>query len=260
MIRREIQLPDQPKQWLLISQIEHARLCGVLAESCLTSVDQSLHRELLQAAVHHDDGWSTWDARPKVDPDEGRPYSFRELPVADSLSIWKHSIDAAARYGLLSGWLVARHFLALLEKSESIKDAVVSAWRDEVEAWCSKRLAAWQKTDPARNTVALAGEGLAWLQLFDMMSLWLCSVCSGLEESAATDRESYLFADSHEQLLTWCHFRRGQASFEPWPFGRSAIDVSAHGWLVPIRSYDSSLSLADIGVAHDTRWHIVQES
>ncbi len=113
MIRREIQFAVGVQQWLLISQIEHARLSGELAELCLsrfggedTALDGVRH-ELLQAIIHHDDGWAGWEAAPRLDPKLGRPLSFLELPLAEALTVWSNSIEAAHAFGEFAAWVVA---------------------------------------------------------------------------------------------------------------------------------------------------------
>ena len=212
MIRREIQIFNQPPCWLLITQLEHARLCGVLAEHCLPEFDKPFRQELMQAIVHHDDGWADWELAPQIDPDHGRPYSFRELPLADSLAIWRKSINASAEYGNIAGWVVAQHFLALLGKGDSAHEETSIKWQDEITSLADSYFSTWQQADLTRNTKTLALEGLAWLQLLDMLSLWLCSVCAGAKEESVPDRESFLFAASNQQLETWCHFKQHHVS------------------------------------------------
>ena len=120
MIRREVSFADGVKHWLLISQVEHARLSGVLAEKCLAmfagdgQTAARLQDELLAAITHHDDGWHEWEQVPRLDPQHGRPLSFLELSLDEALPIWDRSIIAASEIGQLAAWTVAGHFGALL--------------------------------------------------------------------------------------------------------------------------------------------------
>src|SRR5690242_18324673 len=100
MIRRLEQHPDRGDSWLLIPQIEHARLAGRLAENWGAAPFGTLpaRDELIVAVEHHDDGWADWDRRPAVDAERGTPIEFTEMPLADALGIWRQSIDIAAAH------------------------------------------------------------------------------------------------------------------------------------------------------------------
>ena len=92
MIRR-----DQNDRWLLISQLEHARLAQDLASTWGNTHVKGLPLLdwLLPAIRDHDDGWLEWEQSPKYDAD-GRPISFTEMPADDSVEIWTRSIHSCA--------------------------------------------------------------------------------------------------------------------------------------------------------------------
>src|SRR6187200_2267627 len=110
MIRRELKLTDNSTIWLLVSQVEHARMSGELVRDWR----EAFSPDVVDAIAHHDDGWAAWEDEPKLDPARGAPYSFLEMPLAESLSIWDKSIAAARAFGPLGGWIVAGHFYNLL--------------------------------------------------------------------------------------------------------------------------------------------------
>ena len=114
MIRRDEPADGAPSHWALISQVEHARLAGRLAEPWVDGPFAPLwpRDELLWAIEHHDDGWRQWEACPGVDSRTGRPRNFTEMPAAEALAIWRHSVDAAAAAFPLAGYVVAGHFCA----------------------------------------------------------------------------------------------------------------------------------------------------
>jgi hypothetical protein len=113
MIRR-----DDGRDWLLISQVDHARLAGEIAAVWGSAAVPSLPvPELLVPAVRdHDEGWRDWERRPQVDPDTGRPRDFTEMPMAVSTAIWGRSIEACAGSPLGGLW-VSLHFCWLAEKA-----------------------------------------------------------------------------------------------------------------------------------------------
>ena len=90
MIRR-----DCGSEWLLISQIDHARLAETLASSWGNSQVPRLPEpvELIPAVRDHDEGWLDWEQSPTVDEATGRPLNFTEMPMEVSTRIWEKSIS-----------------------------------------------------------------------------------------------------------------------------------------------------------------------
>ena len=169
MIRREIELTEGEKLWLLISQVDHAHISGEL-----TNQDKAgFSTEVVEAITHHDDGWAQWEAAPRMNPDVGAPFSFLEMPLAESLGIWDNSIAAARKIGPLAGFIVAGHFYNLLSESDHAKDAAAVAWlaakRKARTAWLDE----WARADPS-HTLEAAKRAQDQLLLADLFSLWLC--------------------------------------------------------------------------------------
>lgn len=258
MIRREILRADGSPQWLLISQVEHARLSGVLAEHCLSHFSAVATEELLPAIVHHDDGWVDWEAAPTFD-EQGRPRSFRELPLSQSLPIWSASIQAAAKIGPLAAATVASHFLALLGASDrpKVADEFAVAWQQEMTARRDVWIASWQQLNPQQNTAAVADEALRWLQLFDVMSLWLCGVCPGADEQMPDEVKSY-HVGIGEPLETKFFFADGKARIKPWRFDVPTLELVADASLVPIGEYTDAGDLMSACRSYQIRWIIEQ--
>ena len=264
MIRREIHLPGKESHWLLISQGEHARLSALLAELRLAQLGPSvppgeratLHEQLHAAILHHDDGWATWDAAPRLDPAHHRPPSFREMQLEEVLPIWTASIEAAAGEGPFAGLTVASHFLALLESSDKESEASLGGqWQQEISARRAAWLADWQGVSPRLHTAELADEALAWLQLFDVASLWLCSACPGQDEQVLQPPENYQFASegSHGTLFRYLD-QPGRATFEPWRLDVTQLPLEAAGHIVPIRKYRTTAELNEARQPHTVRW------
>ncbi len=254
MIRREISHAGCPRQWLLVSQVEHARLSGLLAENGLSQLDAAVRSDLQQAIGHHDDGWADWDAAMPIDQEHHRPWAFHELPLELSLPIWTASIDAAAEIGPLAGCIVAGHFLALLDASEKSAPNA-EAWQREMSARREAWFAEWQNFDPERHTSSLAEEALHWLQLFDVLSLWLCNVCPGQGEPTDKCPTSYrLFAD--KPLETEFSYQQGKVRVSPWRFDVSSLQLEAVGWVVPVREYINAEALFAAREQCSVRWEL----
>ena len=249
MIRRDILLPGGKPGWLLISQIEHARLSGALASEwgAPPFAPVAPRDELLPAIVRHDDGWCDWERRPQVDPATGWPRNFLEMPIEDSLLIWRASIERAALLGPFSGATVAGHFLQLLrhatvwEQHGTRVAAAAHQWEAEFESLRRGWLDEWSAGRP-ENTSDAAAQALAWLQWFDRLSLWFCvtrqtepaelPTCGGPSLSLTPQQ-----ADGDDSQTV---------ALRPWPLRVSGFEISLSGRLVPARRYRDSTDLAAI--------------
>jgi hypothetical protein len=262
MIRREIQLADGGTQWLLISQVEHARLSGLLAEKCLdqfgrpnNSLD-AMRQELLQAIIHHDDGWAAWEEKPRLDPQLGRPLSFMEVEPADALTIWNRSIQAAREFGELAGWAVAGHFSALLATvgSEQSKNTAGQQWLRDTAARRSQWFASWHGRNESLHTAELAGEALKWVQLFDILSLWPCSRYPVQGELAAEVPEPFRTTQGILVHEIRPGREQGEIVFDPWPFREERFVLQAAGQVAPVRHYRDSAELLAARVPFVAEW------
>jgi hypothetical protein len=251
-------------EWVLISQVEHARLSGKLAEhwgagGVAPLVDGD---ELVWAIAHHDDGWAAWETAPDVEPELGRPRSFTEMDLAESLEIWTASITGAAERGPLAGYAVAGHFCALLRRYDDRwkddEDLAIDARRfldtyDSLMQGCQK---AWQARSPSTNTPQRAQLALAQLQLFDSLSLWLCcALASGADEMETPGGPA----------ITLAPLGRAEpgepigVSMSPWPLTVAALEVAVAGRAVPVRRYLDRDELAGVTEKPvQLRWQLQQ--
>lgn len=228
MLRR-VERSGVSESWILVPQAEHARLAGGLAaawqDGALTSIDP--HAEVIAAISHHDDGWKDWDAIPDVDLESGRPLSFIEMPLATSIDIWRRSIYLACSRGYLAAHMVSNHFTELLQKSAprwsrdparfQTSRQFLDDQSDHREIW----LARWQQGHPGVRTRAMANLALAYLQFFDVLSLWFCGALRSEPQSFATPAGGQLLVvPKSEQRFT----------IEPWPLAESTWR-----WTVPAR-------------------------
>jgi len=105
MIRR-----DDRGDWLVIVQVEHARLAGELARVWGNDRVASLAAfpTLVWGVEHHDDGWQEWDDAPRLNPATGFHAAFWRCGCALD-GIWSRSI-AVCSADPLAGIAVSRHF------------------------------------------------------------------------------------------------------------------------------------------------------
>ncbi|QDU58219.1 DUF3891 family protein [Aeoliella mucimassa] len=190
MIRRSVPLVEKPDKLLLVSQVEHARVSAELARAwgseqvppvvCAADSDnphlQDVRHELLSAIARHDDGWARWEANPAIDPEQGRPYSFLDLPREQALPLWRDSVLRCRQIGPLAGWVVAGHFSHLLADSHEAGCVVSQEWQQEIELWRDDWFRDWHSTNRPVHSAKLAEECLEWLRVFDWRSPLLSGV------------------------------------------------------------------------------------
>src|ERR1700682_2543090 len=240
MIRREAQSADGSPQWILIPQIDHAHLAGMLAAAWEFEPFTAEFRQELRSAVwHHDDGWQTWDASPGVDPAAGRPIAFDEMRLSDSLAIWKSSISSATRLGPMCGYFVAGHFMRLLERFDSWRTSELTrplamAFLEQQRQHSDELLAAWQREDPSQNSSELAERGVSYVQLFDAISLWLC---------CAERRAPWQVKLPERGRWTLAPLARNRLGIDPWPLCLPRLEVAAAGRVVPPAHYTTTENL-----------------
>lgn len=237
MIRREGLSSDGTRVWLLIDQIEHARLAGTLAQHWQLGqiLPERVRAEWLQAVLHHDDGWASWDAQPGVDPRNGRPINFNEMPTAESTAIWRRSIAAAC--GPLAEYAVAGHFRALLLRFDSWRKADANArqageqFLQFADATLATALAAWQS--PAEGlTVHVAERALHLLQFFDALSLWLCCEPRVAPQTFAPPRLTAVVFDPVHDSARGAD-QPSVFAARPWPFAVKDLELSLTAWSIP---------------------------
>ncbi|MCO6043287.1 DUF3891 family protein [Aeoliella sp. ICT_H6.2] len=276
MIRRNIPLIDLPDKWLLLSQVEHARVSFELAEAWGGSLDsvvcgpndqnphlQEVRQELLSAILHHDDGWASWEASPPLDSEHGRPWSFMEIHRSQALPLWRDSVLRAYRLGPLAGWVVAGHFAHLLRESHEAHCELSEQWLAEVDVWRDEWLAEWRSLNRPVHTADLAEECLEWLRLFDWLSLWLCCYCPA---SLGDQRCDAMKLDTGNLKATpvtvtpdseppdqgdW------RVRVEPWCFDADRLELDALGYTVPAQQYNSTGEMAKSRSPMRLRWTLM---
>lgn len=247
MIRQDSTAPDGTPSWTLISQLEHSRIAGVLAEHWGNDgVAPVQPRDVMVTTVHrHDFGWRDWEENPDVDPEHGRPRSFIEMELADSTAIWAHSIDLLEDVGPMAQYVVGAHFVTMRKGSSSAVEPVAAEFIRRYEARCAGWQKRWQKDGPEHNTRDMLDRAVRHLQLFDMLSIWLCLAKLGqpLEIVVPDDRP-----------LTLVRLSETDVRIEPWPFRPSNVAIEATGRQIPQKRYESLGQWASIARPVRVRW------
>jgi hypothetical protein len=254
VIRRDAQAPDGSRRWALIPQIAHAHLAGDLADAwSYDSLPDDFLAALRRAARHHDDGWSQWDERPGVDR-QGVPVNFDHMRLADSLSIWTRSIELSTIGSPLAGYLVAGHFCRLLERFDSWRSApdTVALATEFLGANARKMeqlLSSWRPAESALVSKQLADDGVSFVQLFDGISLGVCT---------AERRDPWSVRRTGGATYTFTPLAPDRIRIEPWPLSVPHLTVHAPGRSVPQTCYATREALiAAPGEAVELEWELV---
>ncbi len=261
MIRRDARLSDGSAAWMLVSQVEHARISEQLARERLRETDfpsVAVRDEVLAAIGHHDDGWELWERAPTLDATLGRPLAFTELDPRDATAVWSRSIDAAAAIGPLAAWMVAGYFLRLLGKSDAlIEFPEVAAWQADATARRRPWLAAWRDARPEVHTQEIAEAAFQALWTFDEVSLWLCCTCVADEPipCAATPHRAGRGTPWEMELQTTGPH---QATAMPWHFASKDTRLVIGGVIVPARRYADAAELLAAGRAAEVDWQLIR--
>src|SRR4051812_29625336 len=251
MIRREMKAMDGSAIWLFISQVDHAHLSAEL----MRHWREKLSAEIVEGIWHHDDGWADWELEPKLKPELGAPYSFLEMPLEDSLSIWDRSIDAARKSGPLAGWIVAGHFYNLLADSENAGEPRAVAWLTSKRKVRTAWLDEWVRAEkPASLEPAKHAQQM--LLLADLFSLWLCCDCPVDKTDASILRNSPMKVRTDSLLAKFqfpppeCIIRESVSKnciegltwtvpVEPYPFNTSPLNIATQAKVAPVQRYAS---------------------
>lgn len=238
MIRR-----DDGRSWLLISQMDHARIAGEIADVWGSEAASPLTRpEVLAKSVrHHDDGWKEWEAEPQLDPESGGPRNFTEMPMPEVIPLWNRSIEQAAKRNPLDGLWVSKHFTYLAEQARPARrsdksekaaiDAFLVGQKPLRSVWRGKALKQFADI-PALE--AAVETGLKWLQFFDALSLWLCC-------APRTEPQSFQLPDG--TTLTARPQSPEAIVLEPWPLKPKLLTISLLARRIVARKYADTTEL-----------------
>lgn len=94
----------------LVRQPDHAALSAHVVSQWQRPVgfSKALWNGLLEAILHHDDGWIQTEIDGLLDKN-GRPRDFQHMPLVDHIEIWRRSIALGLQRSELVGTLIAGH-------------------------------------------------------------------------------------------------------------------------------------------------------
>jgi hypothetical protein len=233
----------------VITQVDHARLAGQMAESFGNDTFAPLEpREwMVYVTAHHDEGWAALDAQGLRDPQTDLPYQFFETPRALVAPVHARSPELNEREHPFCGLLASMHTWGLYHGryglaeratidsvSPADKPAVLAMLQGELVR--QARLQAALAADPA--SAPWAEETLLFncyqqLQFFDTLSLYFCMGDPAAPRPAVFRRVPLaLGADVTIDLRP---LRPGFYGLSPYPFAKDFLELSLSGrFLLPV--------------------------
>lgn len=151
----------------LVGQHDHALLAGELALAW-TGLDREpapLSFDLVIATALHDLSWQELDARPKRDPATGRPFAFHDYPLPEKLDAYARGLEAVSRIHPFAALLGSLHYASFPDVA-AVDNYVAAEERRRKELARRLRLEPYEERRLHRQ--------LAFLQLFDTLSIFLC--------------------------------------------------------------------------------------
>jgi hypothetical protein len=247
MIRRPLHTESGGDAWMLISQVEHARLSGALAAAWSDRIAPlpEPREELVAAVSRHDDGWLAWELRPTVL--EGRPREFLEMPFDEALAIWRRSIAVAQTVGPLAGYAVSGHF-SILAQAAKDREPRSFAWLDLADEFLEEQAdlqSQWRAACQARDGAEAAAErtrrAVDLLRFFDFASLWFCRAPRTDAETIVIGREAAVtFRPAGEPESP----EGAAVKLEPWPLVGDRLELGVIGRVIPAVDYANPDALA----------------
>jgi hypothetical protein len=234
---------DSADSWLLISQLEHARIAAeITAAWGGPSVPPLPVPEWLVPAIRrHDDGWTDWERAPTILPETGAPRDFTEMPMPVATRIWSRSIDVCAApqsggspLGALS---VSRHFCHLAEHARNHRsDAGDRSAAEQFLREQADRQCAWRETLSTQVSTSAAAsleeQGYRAVQFFDRLSLWLC--CAARTVPAEIASGPFVI-----RLLP----QDASIALAPWPLQQEDARLEVDAAVLPRQRFDNDTQL-----------------
>ena len=167
----QARLKQSASDYWLVTQPSHAALAGDIAASLRDEFFGPVDQTVARSIALHDTGWSMDDAeqiqRLRSHPKQ-KPSSFLDASLDRFLQAWTGSIETAAKFAPIGGYLVSRHFERLSQWIDEKADAQVEAFRKREKQRQQKLQERIDREESALERLVNA------LQFCDALSLYLC--------------------------------------------------------------------------------------
>ena len=235
---------SEPDRLRVTSQLDHAILAGQFAAAWGgNGFSRPEPADVVQlAASIHDEGWDLWEGAPHVNPANGCPYSFTDLPTDQHLEIYTRCIGLAALRHPYAGLLVSMHGTGLYRQRYGHMPGLThKPVRPEFQPLVDRFLIEQEalqarlreQLEPPPQTL---WTHYRWLQVWDGMSVFL-----GLTDPAECREFSFgpvpVAPGGAEPVMTVAGTGPGTATVSPWPFEPGRVVAEMPVRFLPDRPY-----------------------
>jgi hypothetical protein len=253
--------PYDDSRLLLILQIDHSRIAGLLAAHWGNDqfAKPSPYSSMVVAAQEHDSGWWDWEIKPSVSP-EGRPVdyigSIKHLGQGVWLNFYTNGIDRLVDRDPYAAFQVSMHGEGLLTQGMGLLPYMPDYTDDPaVQKFIADQkklragLLAQLKKDPSLED-ALSDErvwtNFKMMEVFDQFAQFVCNrypFNSRARKNGPTNTLSNVpvptFPGKPDTTLTVDIRNDKEAIIRPYPFDVSPLRIAFEGRLVPNHNYSS---------------------
>jgi hypothetical protein len=251
--------PYNQSDLLLILQIDHSRIAGLLAAHWGNDqfVKLKPYASMVLAAQEHDSGWWDWEIKPTVN-EQGYPSdyigSIKHLGQGVWLDLYRHGIERIASRDAYAAYQISMHGEGLLTRGMGLLPSMPDYTGDpavqEFIAEQKKLRAGWLpelRKDQALREVT-SDEHL-WtnfklMEVFDQFAQFICNrypFNSQARKNGPTNKLSNVpvpvGSGRPDVTLTVDVQNEKEAIVRPFPFDVSPLSLSFEGRLVPNRRY-----------------------
>lgn len=200
---------------------------------------------VVEAATRHDNGWSSWEERPTLDPATDRPWQFYRLPPHEHIPLYRRGIQEAAEHDPYTGLLVSMHGAGLYNERYGtfrLAEQHLSAEERELVDEFLREQALFQQSlaeraEGRRRHTHVTTDPTVWynyllLQVWDRLSLQYAFRLAADGEIAPLPRP-----DGSTGALRCVARGRFSLALDPYPFDDSPRIVPVRARLLPDRPY-----------------------
>jgi hypothetical protein len=251
--------PYNESSLLLILQIDHSRIAGLLAAHWGNDQFARLnpYASVVLAAQEHDSGWWDWEIKPSVN-EQGYPSdyigSIKHLGQGVWLDLYRRAIERLAARDLYAAYYVSMHGEALLTQGMGLlpsmpdyrNDPAVQNFIAEQKAIRAEWLQNLQGNDAFKN---VSGDEQLWtnfklMEVFDQFAQFVCNrypFNSRARKNGPTNTLGGMpvpvAPGKPDVTLTVDVQNETDAIVRPFPFDVDPLRLSFEGRLVPNRPF-----------------------
>jgi hypothetical protein len=215
---------------VMITQNDHAQLSGLFAAHWGNDEFEKPrpYGSLVRAAMFHDRGWIRYETGPQLNPDSGKTPNYREVPTdRGQLEAFEWAGDWLSAIDTYAGLLIAKHRTGLWQGRYGVIKRPVAIQRGnlspEIEAFIA-RSEAKQKSAAKK----FKGDELAinykLLQIWDMMSLYICS--TELLKPDRIEPVPVSYTGQEDVALTLVPLGMHTIALNPYPFDQPSLTAN----------------------------------